>query len=443
MNSEEMGANKRREFLKSSALVAGGIILNGVAFAGGAAHSSIDDTIKIALIGCGDRGTGAAFQALNTKHNLKLVAMAGAFSDRLENAYSLISTKFGNKVDVPKERRFVGFDAYKQAIALADVVLLTTPPGFRPSHFEEAVAQNKHVFMEKPVAVDSPGIRRVLAAAKIAEQKKLNVVVGLQRRYQSNYIEAMKRIEDGMIGDITGGQVYWNSGGVWVKHRQPNQTEMEYQMRNWYYFNWLCGDHIVEQHVHNIDIANWIKNAHPISVQGTGSRAWRTGKDYGEIYDNHSVELTYADGAVIHSQCRHFEGIDNRVDESFNGTKGRVLFDSGGNVGRIWDFKGNQLFNHSLKVNPNPYQVEHDELFAAIATGEYKYKDAERSAISCMASIMGRYATYSGKKIKWDEALNADNSLFPDQLSWTATPKSVPDANGLYSIAIPGKTKVI
>ncbi|ATP54987.1 dehydrogenase [Pedobacter ginsengisoli] len=441
MNNEEL-RDKRREFLKTSALVAGGVMLNGVAFASGGAHSSVDDTIKIALIGCGGRGTGAAFQALSTKQNLKLVAMADAFSDRLEGAYKEISEKFGAKVDVPKERRFVGFDAYKKAIALADVVLLATPPGFRPSHFEEAVNQSKHVFMEKPVAVDSPGIRKVLAAAEIAKTKKLNVVVGLQRRYQNNYRDVIKRIQDGAIGDITGGQVYWNSGGVWVKQREANQTEMEYQMRNWYYFNWLCGDHIVEQHVHNIDIANWVKNDYPVSVQGTGSRAWRTGKDYGEIYDNHSVELTYADGSVINSQCRHFEGIDNRVDESFHGTKGRVFL-SAGNEGRLYDSKNKLIYNYSSKVNPNPYQTEHDELFAAIAKGEYKFQDAERGAKSCMTAIIGRYATYSGKTIKWLDALKADNSLFPDELSWTAKPKLLPDANGLYPIPTPGQTKVI
>jgi myo-inositol 2-dehydrogenase/D-chiro-inositol 1-dehydrogenase len=441
MNNEEL-RDQRREFLKTSALVAGGVMINGVAFASGGAHSSVDDTIKIALIGCGGRGTGAAFQALGTKQNLKLVAMADAFSDRLESAYKELSEKYADKIDVPKERRFVGFDAYKKAIALADVVLLATPPGFRPSHFEEAINQNKHVFMEKPVAVDSPGIRKVLATAELAKQKKLNVVVGLQRRYQTNYREALKRIQDGMLGDITGGQVYWNSGGVWVKPREANQTEMEYQMRNWYYFNWLCGDHIVEQHVHNIDIANWVKNAYPVSIQGTGSRAWRTGKDYGEIYDNHSVELTYEDGAVIHSQCRHFEGIDNRVDESFQGTKGRIYL-SAGNEAKIWDTKGNVLYNYSSKTNRNPYEVEHEELFDAVAKGEFKYADAERVAKSCLTAIMGRYATYSGKTITWKEALNADNSLFPDKLAWDAKPKLLPDENGLYPVPTPGKTKVI
>jgi predicted dehydrogenase len=439
MENEKLSA-PRRDFLKAGALLTGGLLLDQFAFAAG--HSGVDDTIKIALIGCGDRGTGAAFQALTTKSNLKLVAMADAFQDRMDQSYKLLSDKFKDKVDVPADRRFVGFDGYKKAIALADVVLLATPPGFRPMHFEEAVDKGKHVFMEKPVAVDSPGIRKVLAAAEVAKKKKLNVVVGLQRRYQTNYRETMKRIQDGAIGDIVGGQVYWNSGGVWVKPRQAQQTEMEYQMRNWYYFNWLCGDHIVEQHVHNIDIANWAKNAYPTSIQGTGSRAWRTGKDYGEIYDNHAVELTYADGAVIYSQCRHFEGTSNRVDETFQGTKGRTYL-SANNQGILWDHTGKEIFSHPTKGNANPYQTEHDELFAAISKGEYKFSDAERGAKSCLTAIMGRYATYSGQTIKWDEALNANNSLFPEQLAWDAKPRILPDENGLYPIPTPGKTKVI
>jgi myo-inositol 2-dehydrogenase/D-chiro-inositol 1-dehydrogenase len=432
--------DQRREFIKTSALLAGGVLLNQFALANG--HSGVDDTIKIALIGCGDRGTGAAFQALSTKQNVKLVAMADAFQDRLDNSYKVLSDRFKAKVEVPKDCQFVGFDAYQKAIALADVVLLTTPPGFRPMHFEEAVKQGKQIFMEKPVAVDAPGIRKVLAAAEMAKQKKLNVVVGLQRRYQSNYRETLKRIQDGAIGEVFAGQVYWNSGGVWVKKRLPDQTEMEYQMRNWYYFNWLCGDHIVEQHVHNIDIANWVKNAYPVSVQGTGSRAWRTGKDYGEIYDNHAVELTYADGAVIYSQCRHFEGTANRVDESFQGTKGRAYL-SGGNQAILWDHTGKELYNHPVKGNANPYQTEHDELFAAVAKREYKFSDAERAAKSCFSAIIGRYATYSGQVIKWDEALKADNSLLPEELSWTAKPRGLPDQNGLYPIPTPGKTRVL
>lgn len=425
---------QRRDFLKTSAVIAGSTMLSSIPFMG---HSSVNDTIKIALVGCGGRGTGAASQALSTKFNIQLVAMADAFRDQLDNSYKDLSEKFKEKVNVPEDHKFVGFDAYAKAIALADVVILATSPGFRPTHFEEAIKQGKHVFMEKPVAVDAPGVRKVLAAAEEAKKKKLNVVVGLQRRYQKNYREAIKRIHDGAIGDIVGGQVYWNSGGVWVRPRKPEQTEMEYQMRNWFYFNWLCGDHIVEQHVHNIDIANWVKGAYPVSIQGTGSRAWRTGKEYGEIYDNHSIELTYADGSVIYSQCRHFEGTQNRVDETFFGTKGKTYL-SAGNTGKLWDHQGNLLYNHPTKGQANPYQTEHDELFETISKGEYKHWDTEYGAKSTLTGIIGRYATYSGQVIKWDDALNANNSLMPETLAWDAKPKILPDENGLYPVAQPG-----
>ena len=440
-NDKNFDVNQRREFLKASALLAGGALLSTIPLAG--AYAAGSDTIKIALVGCGGRGTGAAFQALQTKQNVKLVAMADAFRDRLDDSYKPLFDKFGKgKVNVPEDKKFVGFDAYKKAIAEADVVLLATPPGFRPIHFEEAIKQNKHVFMEKPVATDSPGIRKVLATAEEAKRKKLNVVVGLQRRYQNNYRETIKRIQDGAIGDIASGQVYWNSGGVWVRPRKPEQTEMEYQMRNWYYFNWLCGDHITEQHIHNIDVANWIKNDYPVSAQGTGSRFLRTGKEYGEIYDNHTVEFVYKDGTVLQSQCRHFEGTDNRVDESFQGTKGRVYL-SADNIGRLTDYKGNVIYDHAGKGDPNPYQTEHDELFAAINAGQYKFADAERVAKSTMTSLLGRYATYSGHQVKWDEALNSNISLMPDTFAWDAKPKVLPNADGFYPVAIPGKTKVI
>src|SRR5204863_4216499 len=251
----------RREFVKNSTILTGGAIalpiLSKANFFSGA-----DDAIKIALIGCGGRGTGAAMQALLTKQNVKLVAMADAFRDRLDGCYKTLTAEDlsdagggkGNvkaKIDVPEERKYTGFDAYAKAIPLADVVILTTPPGFRPIHFAEAIKQGKHVFMEKPVATDPVGIMKVLATAEIAKQKKLNVVVGLQRHYQNSYRELYKRKD--LIGDITSAQVWWNNDGVWVNKRKYGQTEMEYQMRNWYYFNWLCGDHITEQHIHNID----------------------------------------------------------------------------------------------------------------------------------------------------------------------------------------------
>jgi predicted dehydrogenase len=292
MKTRETAKTTRRTFVKQSSALAGGLIAAPLMSQGGYFHSVDDDAIKIAVVGCGGRGTGAAMQALLTKQNVKLVAMADAFRDRLDGCFKALNSddhdegSVKTKVAVTEDTKFVGFDAYKQAIALADVVILATPPGFRPIHFEEAIRQGKHVFMEKPVATDPAGVKKVLEIAEIAKQKKRNVVVGLQRHYQNSYLELYKRVQDGMIGDITSGQVWWNNDGVWVRPRQAGQTEMEYQMRNWYYFNWLCGDHINEQHIHNIDVMNWFKGSYPVKAQGMGGRQVRTGKEYGEIYDH-------------------------------------------------------------------------------------------------------------------------------------------------------------
>ncbi|QHT70106.1 Gfo/Idh/MocA family oxidoreductase [Rhodocytophaga rosea] len=431
----------RRDFVKSSAILAGGTLLSQLPV-GASAYVAGDDTIKVAVIGCGGRGTGAAAQALSTKGKVKIVAMADAFRDRLDDSFANLSKKYGkDKLDVPDKNKFVGFDGYKQAIALADVVILATPPGFRPIHFEEAVKAGKHIFMEKPVATDVPGVQRVLAAAEEAKKKNLNVVVGLQRHYQNNYREVLKRIKDGAVGDIMSGQVYWNGAGVWVKPRQANQTEMEYQMRNWYYFNWLCGDHILEQHIHNIDVANWFKGAYPVSAQGMGGRQVRTGKEYGEIFDHHFVEFVYADGTVISSQCRHIEGCMNRVSETFQGTKGRINI-SGDGDGVITDLKGGSIYSHRGKEDPDPYQTEHDELFAAIRNGK-TINDAEYGAKSTMTAIMGRMATYSGQVIKWDEAMASNLSLMPERFAFDAQPPVLPDKDGFYPIPVPGKTKVM
>src|SRR5688572_19530331 len=399
MNTEKK--NSRRDFVKTSAMITGGImatpLLSKANFFSGA-----EDTIKVALIGCGGRGTGAAVQALSTKQNVKLVAMADAFKDRLDRAYSRITNDENGvkgKVDVPEDRKFSGFDAYQKAIPLADVVILATPPGFRPIHFEEAVRQGKHVFMEKPVATDPAGIKRVLDAAEVAKQKKLNVVVGLQRRYQNSYRELFKRKK--LIGDITSAQAWWNNDGVWVRKRQYGQTEMEYQMRNWYYFVWLCGDHICEQHIHNIDVVNWFKEGYPVKAQGMGGRQVRKGKDHGEIFDHHYVEFHYADGSILNSQCRHIPGTMSKVDELLIGTKGSIAC----GAANIKDNKGKVLYQFDKKSENNPYQTEHDELFAAIAKGEYKFADAELGAKSTMTSILGRLATYSGQVVEWDAAL--------------------------------------
>lgn len=430
----------RRKFVQQTSLVTGGLMaapfLSNANFFSGSAG-----TIKVALIGCGGRGTGAAIQALSTKQNVQLVAMADAFKDRLDNCYKSITNNLAesgidkSRVDVPEERKFVGFDAYEKAIPLADVVILTSTPGFRPIHFEAAVKQNKHIFMEKPVATDPAGIKKVLDIAEIAKQKKLNVVVGLQRRYQNSYRELYKKKD--LIGDITSAQAWWNNDGVWVKERQPGQTEMEYQMRNWYYFNWLCGDHIVEQHVHNIDVINWFKGGYPVKAQGLGGRQVRTDKKYGEIYDHHFVEFHYADGSIMNSQCRHIPRTMSKVDELIIGTKGRIY----GDAAVIKDNKGNTLFAFDKKGENNPYQAEHDELFAAIAKGEYKFADAEHGAKSTLTGIIGRMATYSGQVIDFEKALNSGISLMPQEYSFSATPPVVPDADGNYPIAIPGKTK--
>jgi predicted dehydrogenase len=273
--------SSRRNFVKQTSMLAGGLMAAPILSRANFFSGSVD-VIKVALIGCGGRGKGAAIQAMLSKQNVKLVALADAFRDRLDDAYNIFTAddisewsgvkgNIKDKIDVPEERKFVGFDAYSKAIPLADVVILTTPPGFRPIHFAEAVKQNKHIFMEKPVATTPEGIRSVLENAQIAKQKKLNVVVGLQRHYQNSYRELFSRKD--MIGDITSAQAWWNNDGVWVKMREPGQTEMEYQMRNWYYFVWLCGDHINEQHIHNIDVINWFKGGHPVKAQGMGGKA--------------------------------------------------------------------------------------------------------------------------------------------------------------------------
>jgi len=433
----------RRDFIKKTSLIGSSLAAFPFVTQAGHVNTSVDDSIKIALIGCGGRGTGAAMQALSTKQNVKLVAMADAFRDRLDSCYKELNdpnNEDGNvsqRVAVPEENKFVGFDGYKKAMALADVVILTTPPGFRPIHFEEAVNQGKQIFMEKPVATDPAGIKRVLDAAVIARQKKLNVVVGLQRHYQNSYRELFKKYKEGLIGEITSAQAWWNNEGVWMNPRKYNQTEMEYQMRNWYYFNWLCGDHIVEQHIHNIDVINWFKEGYPVKAQGMGGREVRKGKDYGEIFDHHYVEFHYADGSILNSQCRHIKGTMSKVDELIVGTKGSIY----AGAANIVDRKGKVLYQYDRSKENNPYQTEHDELFAAIAKKEYKFDDTERGAKSTMTAILGRLVTYTGQVIEFDKALNSGMTIMPTKFDFNALPPLLPNADGNYPVAIPGVTK--
>ena len=433
----------RRKFLKTTSTAAvGGSMLSSLAMNHGV-FADHHDEVKVALIGCGGRGSGAADQALNTYDQgpIKLVAMADAFRDRLDGSFNLLHKKHGDRVAVPEDQKFIGFDAYKKAAALADVVILATPPGFRPIHFEEAVRQGKNVFMEKPVATDPAGVRKVLAAAKEAKKKNLKVGVGLQRHHQAGYIETIKRLQDGAIGDIIATRAYWNGNTPWVRKRADLEakagrklTEMEYQMRNWYYFNWICGDHITEQHIHNLDVINWLKDGFPVKASGMGGAEVRVGIDYGEIFDHHAVEFTYADGSKMFSQCRHQVGCWNSVSEHAHGSKGNARIDRYTITGdNAWRFRGK---------GKNPYQQEHDDLFHAIRNNE-EYNEAEYGAKSSMTSILGRMATYSGKEVEWDKAIASEISIMPESFEWDTPMKSVPGPDGMYPRPIPGQSILV
>jgi myo-inositol 2-dehydrogenase / D-chiro-inositol 1-dehydrogenase len=426
----------RRSFLKrTSTVAAGGAMLGSLAVERFAHGAGTDETLKIALIGCGGRGSGAAAQALATP-NTKLVAMADVHEDRMSSAYNQLSSRFSDKVDVPKDKQFIGFDGYKQAIALADVAILATPPGFRPFHFEEAVKQGKHVFAEKPVAVDAPGVRRFLAAAEEAKKKNLKVGIGLQRHHHPGYQETIKRLQDGAVGQIILARAFWNDAGVWVKPRQASQNEMQYQVRNWYYFTWLSGDHIAEQHIHNLDVINWVKNAYPVRAKGMGGRQVRIGKDYGEIFDHHCVEFFYEDGTILHSECRHQPGCWSSVSEHVYGTKGKSEINR-------HQITGDNAWRYQAGQPVDPYQREHDVLFAAIRNNT-PHNEAEFGAKSTMTAILGRMATYSGKEVEWTKALNSQIDLMPERFAWDAEPKPKFDKElGLYPCAIPGKTEAV
>lgn len=443
MNKLKQNGLTRRKFFKNTAYAAGGGLLLSSLPIGASAYGAGSDTLRVGVVGCGGRGTGAANQALQADEGVKIVALGDAFRDPLNSCYESLSNRWlqSGRLDVPEEHKFTGFDAYKHVIDLSDVVILAATPGFRPKHFEYAIKQGKHVFMEKPVATDVAGVHRVLDAGKKAKEKNLNVVVGLQRRYQNNYREIVQRINAGEMGNIISGQVYWNSAGVWVRERQPNQSEMEYQMRNWYYFNWLSGDHILEQHIHQIDVTNWLIGEYPESAQGMGGREVRTGIDHGQIFDHHFVEYTYPSGAVIASQCRHQPNTMRRVDELFQTSEG-TIYTNGRNEGEMKLWNGNSLYSHDGMDDPNPYQKEHDELFASIRSGGL-ISDAEFGAKSSLAAIMGRMATYTGQVITWEQIMTSQEDLVPDAIDWNHNPPVMPDENGNYPVPKPGVTQLI
>jgi len=415
----------RRDFMKSSTTVAVGAALAGSiasrAFAAG------DDVIKIGLIGCGGRGTGAAEQALNADKNVKLVAMGDTFADRLESSLSnLKKTSVGGKIELPPEKKFVGFDAYKQVIdSGVDVVLLASPPHFRPAHLKYAIEKGKHVFAEKPVAVDGPGVRSVLETCEEAKKKNLAVVSGLCWRYNNPKRETIARCQDGAIGDIQIMQCTYNSGPLWMHPRKTEWSDMEWQVRNWTYFTWLAGDMITEQHIHSIDKATWVmKDTYPVKATASGGRQVRTGKEFGHIYDHFSTVFEFANGAKCFSNCRQMAGCDNDISDHFYGTKGRCdVFKHQIFGENAWKFAG--------KDN-NMYQTEHDELFASIRAGK-PINNGDYMAKSSLMAIMGRMAAYTGKSITWDMAMKSKEDLSPAKYEWGSIE--------MPPVAMPGMTK--
>ena len=403
------------------------------------AFAASSDTIKVALVGCGGRGTGATNQNLNVNQGIKLVAMADIDPARLESSLKGLRQRHGDRVDVSMANQFIGFDAYKDAIALADLVIIASPQGFHPYHLAEAVRQGKHVFVEKPLAIDAPGVRRVLEAAAEAKRKNLKVGVGLQRHHQPAYQETVKRLHDGAVGDITSMTCYWLGNARAGVEKKPDEDELHYQLRNWYYFTWLSGDFIVDQHIHNLDIINWIKRGHPVRAQGMGGRQVRNDpKLHGQIFDHHFVEYEYADGSKLFSQCRQGQaGTHQQVSEHVVGTKGRADL----NVqSRLFRITGTNPWELRLKAGEDGHQLEHFPLIDAIRNDK-PHNELEAAAMSTMTAIMGRMATYSGRLIEWDEALNSRAQLMPEKVSWDMEPPVKPDAQGNYPIAIPGRTE--
>lgn len=398
-------------------------------------HAQGGDTLRIGLIGCGGRGTGAAAQALKADRNVRLVALGDAFRDRLENSLNQLraDADIAAKIDVPRERQFVGFDAYREVInSGVEVVLLCSPPHFRPAHLEAAVQARKHIFAEKPVAVDAPGVRRCLAACRLAQERRLSIVSGLCWRYHNGMRETFARIHQGAVGDIVSMQASYNTGLLWSHARQPNWSDMEWQVRNWLYFTWLSGDFNVEQHVHSLDKMAWaMQDQHPVRASGLGGRQVRTAPEFGNIFDHHAVVYEYANGVKCFSYCRQMANCANDVSDHIMGTQGtcdvmrhRVTARDGRRV--IWQYPAARARGDDM------YQTEHNELFASIRSGN-PINNGDYMTKSSMMAIMGRMATYTGQTITWEQAMNSREDLTPPRYEWG--PLRVPE------VARPGFTQ--
>jgi len=427
--AENMGVPSRRDFMKSA--VATTVAAGGLAVLGSnPLRAEEKKSFKIGLIGCGGRGTGALSDCLKAGEALgvemKVVALCDAFGDR--------ASRPAAQHGVPKDRVFVGFDQYRDFLKTdVEVVLLATPPVFRPVHLEAAINAGKHVFMEKPVAVDPPGIRRVIEAGEAAKRKNLSIVAGTQRRHSRSYRETKRAIEEGVIGKIRGGAVYWCGGALWRRERDPSWSDAEYMVRNWVSFAEMSGDHIVEQHVHNLDVMNWFMGTHPLSALGFGMRARRK---TGDQYDFFSIDYEFPDGVHIHSMCRQINDTSGGVTEHLVGERGVAA--------GIYP-KDKQVFPAGCPEKGGDYVQEHIDLLFGIMKGEL-INEAEQVAISTATAILGRTAAYTGKKIEWRHMFDPDPATHKDELyNLTLRPTAEDFERGLVrapvedTIPLPGK----
>lgn len=390
--------------------------------------------LKAGVIGCGGRGTGAAINFLSAGPSLQITALGDTFQDRVDACRAKIKEEKGQ--EVPVENCFVGFDAFQKVIdSGVDIIILATPPFFRPEHLAAAVAAKKHVFSEKPVCVDPVGARSVMATAKKAEGMELSIVTGTQRRHQRDYVANWQQVQQGAVGEITGGNVWWNGGKLWHRDNNPQWSEMEWMIRNWVNWCWLSGDHIVEQHVHNLDVMNWFTGKHPVKAVGMGSRLRRV---TGDQYDNFSVDYTFENGIHVHSMCRQINGCANNVSERLQGSKGSTNCQN-----TILDLAGNEIWKYEYPldkdqkptntVSVDPYVQEHIDLITAIRNGK-PFNELENTAISTMVAIMGRISAYTGKETTYEEMMNSDLKLGPKVFAFgpVDVPKDVPIAGLAY-----------
>ncbi|MBM3992206.1 MAG: Gfo/Idh/MocA family oxidoreductase [Planctomycetes bacterium] len=431
--AKNVSSLSRREVLRTGGVViASGAIASALPAGTLGFHRSGTDVLRVGLVGCGGRGTGAAAQALSADPQVELVAMGDAFADHVETALKSLraNPEFAARVKVDDDHKFTGFDNYKRVIDAVDVVLFATSPHFRPMQVEYAAQSGKHMFVEKPIATDSPGVRRVMAACEVARQKKLNVVSGLCYRYEKKKRETIRRVHDGAIGKIIAAQTTYNTGGLWHRGRQSEWSDMEWQMRNWLYFTWLSGDHIVEQHIHSLDKVAWaLGDKYPVRVTASGGRAQRTEEKWGNIYDHFNTVYEYEDGVKVFSSCRQWNGASSDVSDHLFGTKGIAHLQShtieGDKAWRYREVEGEQ---------DDMYQNEHNELFAAIRKGKV-IDNSDYMCKSTMMAIMARMAAYTGQTLTWEQAWNSQEDLSPASYEWTsiATPP----------VAIPGVSKFI